>query len=931
MTRPLSATLQLALAALVAGWAVVAGAPALRAQEEAAGEGLIPPTHPRERTRLVYADGGRKKEATGYFERVNLLREGRLYETADLEIRSDKFPSGHDRRFDLSKVRPVIEKLLAAKAAGDTVEFRVQEGGLAGNVIPALTGDRLVAVEFPATWLDVFDATLSGYAPDHGLDRLDALQGLRRAHASDIAAFDWELKEAVDAFFEEQYKTVVEHAPRQGRAWLALADWRRETDDFEGELAACLAADVSGLEAGAEEVHLRLGLHYLRSPFGLSRQAAAEFDKAAALPRARLLHARAVAESGDTRAAQAEFARLLRDPASGLSADETAEAAVRYGDLLRRGGRFAEAEDLYAGKFIAKDSQKAAAAQVGLAEIRAADGKWTDALKVIDSHPAVAEAKNLLGGGPRGPGENRGRRGATAEESAPKEEERGDVPRDPVAARALRVFALATASAAGGPRGVEATLEKIVRRSADYDPPSTDQALVTLGHLAETFAKPALDAQGKPAAETDLRPARDFYEQALRANGRNVWALYRLGRLYERGGNAEEASRYYTQVLAVDVNHVDALNSLGLISYAHGMAVTGAERAEALARAQRYWTKSAALAPDQPRVQNALGLLALNQFRNEKLFSGDKKRQEALLAEAERRFEAARPSGTLVALNGLAFVRYSRGESESARTFFQQVKAAGPNGDPAQVAYATRWLADIQKNESRVQWVDTFRRDGPLPPGEPLGRRWAVAAKFADPGLKAGLGKVDWNGERVDALVITGDQKEEQRVTTVHRIEAPDTFAGLSAVLVLEEYQEAEVGLFVSSVRGGKERDTDRDPATTNAVYYAVRATGGERRFLVRQAPGGKEDLLPLDPLKGTEPTSVTLFLERPADPAAKGLQCWVSGVKVGAPVPVSVLRSGAEEEYHVGVYVRSLSPGQSVRVSVPEVRVIRKAKKGKK
>ena len=162
-------------------------------------------------------------------------------------------------------------------------------------------------------------------------------------------------------------------------------------------------------------------------------------------------------------------------------------------------------------------------------------------------------------------------------------------------------------------------------------------------------------AQGKHEA------ALAEYHLALELDPRNAFVLTRMAYLYDRLGDPAATEYVLRDLLAVEPDHAEALERLGLLELKRGQRAAAEEkfaRAETLGRSS--W-----------RLFNGLGVLAD--------YDGEYVAAQAHYARALQQ----QPTNRSLVLNNIGYSHYLAGDLQKALTFFNQALAIDPNFEQA--------------------------------------------------------------------------------------------------------------------------------------------------------------------------------------------------------------------------------------------------------
>lgn len=180
------------------------------------------------------------------------------------------------------------------------------------------------------------------------------------------------------------------------------------------------------------------------------------------------------------------------------------------------------------------------------------------------------------------------------------------------------------------------------------------------------------------------------------------FAQVTLSRAQIEWGDPRAAIGYLSRAVENDPYNSEAFYLLGL-AYAKLAESAGSDKQDLLASARAGLTQAAALAPDAPGISYAL-------FHVELMGMAPTKQA------VERAVYAWRHGYDVPAFTRMAALAYAwLGDAADAYQAFNTL--ASDERDPGNAAWATTWLARLEKGVPREELLTAMRRENPAPPG----------------------------------------------------------------------------------------------------------------------------------------------------------------------------------------------------------------------
>ena len=402
--------------------------------------------------------------------------------------------------------------------------------------------------------------------------------------------------------------------------------------------------------------------------------------------------------------------------------------------------------------------------------------------------------------------------------------------------------------------------------AAELDPVQAGAAWRGLAWLAETTGQP--------------EEAWRFVEAANEADPTDAWTLYQRGRLQLAEGDLEGARESLMGALDRELDLVDALVALGLVSY----------RAERQTDAALFLERALGLDPERPEVHALRGLVLLELGE---------------LGQAGEAFDAALTldGADPVAHAGRAWIAYLRGDADRAVTLFAELddrRRSLPEGDPWR-AYAKAQLERVVDHVEKEAWTDGFER-------RKLMKGWATE-EAAGPEVRLDGGE----------LVIEGVFKQNGVARVYRLLPAPD-FVSLELDVTVAPENNARVAVFLA-----KERRRGGGVVETQGMFAAAREKTGGLALLAMDVARAEPEWTDVPAVAGEawwpagEPVRVRLEVVGEGSEATG--RVFVNGVPVQGELPVRRI-VGSTAELKLGVLVEGQT-GLPARVVVDDVELV--------
>jgi tetratricopeptide (TPR) repeat protein len=200
---------------------------------------------------------------------------------------------------------------------------------------------------------------------------------------------------------------------------------------------------------------------------------------------------------------------------------------------------------------------------------------------------------------------------------------------------------------------------------------------MTFPDRSTPFAEQRVDIQSQVAAarslekQGELQRATDEYERII-AKAHVPLAYHRLGVLYDKRGDFENAESHYEKALSADPENSDAWCDLGYSYYLQGR----------WSQAEDCLAKAIALQPDFVRAHNNLGMLYAKSGHNDKALA-------AFCSGGQTEAEAKMSLAKALLLDG---------KTEQAQDQLYRVVAVQPDHKQANVL-----LAQLSKSPTNVR------------------------------------------------------------------------------------------------------------------------------------------------------------------------------------------------------------------------------------
>ncbi|MEM7517328.1 MAG: tetratricopeptide repeat protein, partial [Planctomycetota bacterium] len=406
--------------------------------------------------------------------------------------------------------------------------------------------------------------------------------------------------------------------------------------------------------------------------------------------------------------------------------------------------------------------------------------------------------------------------------------------------------------------------ERLLRLAERTDPVRAHLALRASSHLAE------ITGYEERAVE--------FIERAVEAAPTDPWSLYQRGRLLAQRGDVDGALSSLLLALDQELEFPEALAELGRLAHARGDFQS----------AELYLERALSVDPE---------LADVHALRGQNLLElGD-------VASAETSFESAlkRDGAHPLALLGLAWVDYLRGDSQEAITGFAELDDSRRTlaEDDAYRVYAREQMERIREHEVKVVWSDRFDRTE-------LQNGWQLSEE-AGPLISLVDGRARLAGQFAGG---------EIRRTRMFRELAANRFVSFEADLVIKSGGRARMGLFLA-----REQFRRNSNDVQAEVLVSRHPDGDVQTRIIQRGEGDETPHVEHSAFTWETGQRVRLRLERIGTDKDARIRVMLDGVPVleGARVPTL---GRASTKLRFGVFVEGDS-GRTVEAEVVRVELV--------
>jgi len=376
-----------------------------------------------------------------------------------------------------------------------------------------------------------------------------------------------------------------------------------------------------------------------------------------------------------------------------------------------------------------------------------------------------------------------------------------------------------------------------------------------------------------------------WIERAREGDPTDAWTLYQHGRLLAARDDAAAAKEAFLAALDQELDFVDALVSLGELSYRGGD----------YASAERYLERALSLDAKRAEVH---ALRGINQIELNDLDAARESFERALALDAMQPLARA----------GQAWTTYRGGDSQRAITQFAElndVRRSLPETDPYRV-YAKAQMERIGEHESKFEWIDNFERLQ----------------------LKNGWDSEESAGPIVTlvdgAMVLEGVFTQNGSARVYQTYNAAE-FVSMELDITISTDCNAKVGVFIA-----KERRGGAGQATVSSKLGIARRRDGGLVVLVMDTATADENWEDV-PALGVEPwwplgRPVRLRIEKVGEGNQSYGRLLVDGVPVREGFKIPRL-AAPSNDVKVGVFVEGQT-GLPAKITVDNVDVIKRVKR---